>query len=241
MSASRTHFATATVLGGVLAVSGAAAGVSGAPPALLCLCLASLGGYLPDVDADNSLPLKATFHWGAVGLAFLALFHSADRFSVAELSVLWLGVYLLTRVVGAGVFERLTVHRGLFHSVPAALLFSALTVVICHRGFALSALRSWVGGGFLFLGYLSHLLLDELQALNLFGVGSRKSLGSACKLWSRNNPQGTLWLYAAAAAILLAAPSPEPVFTAAADPALYRALYDSLLPHAGWFRSPTAP
>lgn len=225
----------ATVVGGLASVDAVVAGLARPGEALLCLCLAALGGYLPDVDADNSAPLKSTFHWGAVALAFLALFHSAPRYSLAELALLWVCVYLLLRVVAVKVFEKLTVHRGLFHSVPAALLFSSLAVVICHRGFQREPNVAWAAGGFLFVGYLSHLLMDELEGLNLFGVGTRKSLGSACKLWSRANPHGTLWLYALSTGLLLGAPSPTSALAIVADPATYKALADSLLPQADWF------
>jgi hypothetical protein len=43
-------------------------------------------------------------------------------------------------------------------------------------------------GGFPLAGYLSRLLLDEVEGLNLLEVGTRKSLGSTCTLWSRANP-----------------------------------------------------
>ena len=217
------------------------AGLARPDEALLCLCLAAFGGYLPDVDADNSVPLKSTFHWGAVVLAFLALFHCAPHYSLVELTLLWLVVYLLLRVVALNIFEKLTVHRGLFHSVPAAFLFSSLAVVICHRGFERKPTVAWAAGGFLLAGYLSHLLLDEVEGLNLFGVGTRKSLGSACKLWSRANPHGTLWLYSLAAGMLLAAPSPKAVLAIAAAPATYRAFVESLLPQVGWFTGHPLP
>ena len=96
-------------------------------------------------------------------------------------------------------------------------------------------------GGFLFGGYLSHLLLDEVGALNLFGIGTRGSLGSACKLWHRANPRGTLWLYALATATLLAAPSPAPLLAAIAEPGTLQALTDNLWPRAGWFVADPPP
>ncbi|HSH70250.1 MAG TPA: hypothetical protein VK997_10055, partial [Deferrisomatales bacterium] len=107
MAASRAHLAVATVAGGLAATVGVAARLCGPREALLLLCLSAAGGYLPDVDADNSGPLKVTFHWGALALAFLALFHAAEAYSVAERVLLWLGVYLTVRVAAVKGFEKL--------------------------------------------------------------------------------------------------------------------------------------
>jgi hypothetical protein len=118
-------------IGGLASVDTVVACLARPDEALLCLSLAAFGGYLPDVDAENSAPRRSTCHWGAVVLAFLPLFHRAPRYSLVELALLWFVVYLLLRVVIVKTFEKLTVHRGLFHSVPAAFLFSSLVVVIC--------------------------------------------------------------------------------------------------------------
>ena len=39
--------------------------------------------------------------------------------------------------------------------------------------------------------------MDEIISLNALGLSIKKSLGSALKLYDKNNPFGTLFLYAA--------------------------------------------
>ena len=86
-------------------------------------------------------------------------------------------------------------HRGAFHSIPAAILAGEGAFLV-FAGSTLQARFAFalaVAGG-----YLSHLLLDELWSVNLFGIAEKKSAGSAFT-WKTDSPSGTVLLYLAVA------------------------------------------
>jgi len=93
------------------------------------------------------------------------------------------GLYLLIRYGGADVMKILTTHRGMFHSIPALLIVGLLVFLLYHNSSVM--FRVYLAGGAM-LGFLSHLVLDELYAVNFMGVRIRlnKYAGSALKLYS---------------------------------------------------------
>jgi hypothetical protein len=75
----------------------------------------------------------------------------------------------------------------MFHSVPAAAIAAEIAFLAhdCPEPYG----RPMLAGGVL-LGFLSHLVLDELYSVNADGLGIRlnKASGSALKLFSRSAP-----------------------------------------------------
>jgi membrane-bound metal-dependent hydrolase YbcI (DUF457 family) len=203
---------------------------------LAYLGLGTLGSLMPDLDADNSAPVRAAFTLASIGLAFAVMFLLADVFpSVAELTALWLSVYLVFRWLVFALFTRLTTHRGTFHSLPAAALFGMLAAIAAERLLEQPALRAWLAGSFLSFGYLVHLALDEIYSVNLFGVRSKRSLGSALKLWSPDNFVASAFAYCACALAYLFAPDPAGFFHMTASPHTYTQIRTHLTPESGWF------
>lgn len=47
------------------------------------------------------------------------------------------------------------------------------------------------------MGFLIHLILDEIVSLNAFGMSFKKSLGSALKIYDKNNHLGSILIYIA--------------------------------------------
>jgi membrane-bound metal-dependent hydrolase YbcI (DUF457 family) len=230
------HLAVGLSASGLAATTTLAAGLTTPGEMLTYLGLGTLGSLLPDLDADNSAPLQIAFTLVSAALAFSAMFLLADTFrSVAELLILWLTTYLFFRILVFALFTHLTSHRGVFHSIPAAALFGMLTAILATRVLHQPPLQAWLGGLFVTCGYLLHLLLDELYSVNLFGMRTRRSLGTAFKLWSRASPAATLYLYLACAGSYLAAPSPRPIWDALSSPRTYARVQARLLPQAGWF------
>jgi membrane-bound metal-dependent hydrolase YbcI (DUF457 family) len=90
--------------------------------------------------------------------------------------------YLFVRFGIARLLMRYTVHRGMFHSIPALLIFTGLAFLIC--GYTNLHLRYFKAGG-VFVGVMSHLMLDEIFAVEWIGGRWRfkKSFGTALKLW----------------------------------------------------------
>jgi hypothetical protein len=99
------------------------------------------------------------------------------------------GAYLFVRYGVAELFRRITVHRGMYHSVPA-MFIAGLAVFLMHRpdqtvaGDELQK-RLYLAIGVM-IGFLSHLVLDEICAVDLMGVVPKLNqfAGSAVKLWS---------------------------------------------------------
>lgn len=159
----------------------------------------TIAAFLPDVDSDSSAPFF--FVWGLVSVfvtgVVLAMTLASGTDNVYEIvGQPLLALMFMWFVVGALV-KRLTKHRGMFHSVPAALVlgFSMVLVVRGLGGGDTSALLLGAGAAG---GYLAHLILDELHAtVSIDGrlFSPRRSLGSALKFASRSKVT-TVFTYA---------------------------------------------
>ncbi|MGE3779036.1 MAG: metal-dependent hydrolase [Pirellulaceae bacterium] len=80
------------------------------------------------------------------------------------------------------MFKRYTVHRGMWHSIPAACMASLLAFMTCSCEDLNSRIFKCAAVG---IGFLSHLILDEFWSLSFRGLRPRvkKSFGTAMKLW----------------------------------------------------------
>ncbi len=202
---------------------------------VLLFSAATVGGLLPDIDADHSTPLQIAFGLVSLMVSFFLLFRLSKQLSLAELMVICLGAYLVLQQVAFRLFTRSTAHRGIWHSLPAAALFGLLTVMLLSYGFDYDGRMAWLAGLFLTAGYVTHLLLDEFYSLNLFGIGgAKRSLGSAFKLYSSNLPI-TIGIYSALGLAIHMAPPWSDAMGPAFLQATLEALQGRLLPAEGWF------
>ncbi|RMF40051.1 MAG: metal-dependent hydrolase, partial [Planctomycetota bacterium] len=143
----------------------------------------SVSGMLPDLDSDSGRPLREATALASAVVPVMML----DRFERLQLDhdsmILAAGlVYLGIRFIVAEIFRRYTVHRGMWHSIPACLTVGMLAFLITecddlnNRLFKSSAVM---------LGFMSHLILDELWSID-FRRGRyafKRSFGTALKLW----------------------------------------------------------
>ncbi len=230
----KVHLTTATVAGGLGALSLFVAGTIDNQGVLICLTAAIIGGLLPDIDADNSTPLHIAFTFFATLFSFLILFSQGEWLSVVELIILWLLAYLFFKLVVFELFIRTTVHRGIFHSLPAAVFFSFLTAIFFHRLFDFQPSVAWLPALFVFLGFFVHLLLDELYSLNFFGGGIKHSFGSAMKLYS-SNFLATALIYAVTIALFFITPSLDGLEADIFNPDTLANISQRFLPAGHWF------
>jgi hypothetical protein len=164
-------------------------------PLFLGAGLTALGGLLPDLDSDSGVPVRELFGLAAVAVPALLLPRmGAVGLSTDETLVVLSGLYLLIRYGLSALFKRVTVHRGMFHSIPAMLIAGLLVFLLYHSPDLTN--RLFLAGGVM-LGFLSHLVLDELCSVNLVGVKLRlnKYAGSALKFFSSSAP-ATVTTYA---------------------------------------------
>jgi membrane-bound metal-dependent hydrolase YbcI (DUF457 family) len=232
LAAFGTHLAVGVTVSGLAATAAYAGGLASPAQMLFLLGLGTAGSLAPDLDSDRSAPVRVLFTLLSLSGAFAVLFAAARHYpTVAELAVIWLVSFLLLRWAVFALLQRLTRHRGMFHSVPAALLAGSATAALLFQLGGRSPTESWMAGAFVTFGYLVHLILDELCSLNVFGSRARRSLGTALKLWSSRSAGATLWVYALCFGALALAPDPRHVFPevlASVSPARW-------LPSHGWF------
>jgi len=231
------HLAGGLSAAGLAATSVLVADLATPVEMLAYLALGTLGSLLPDIDADNSAPVQISFTVISIALAFGAMFLLADTFdSVAELLLVWGAVYLLFRWLVFHLFTRLTTHRGIFHSLPAAALFGAVTALLATHLLGQPALQAWLAGVFIFFGYLVHLLLDEAYSVNLFGMHTKRSFGTALKLWSSGNHAASVYMYVACLALLPLLPDHRPFLEAVSTEQIREQMAGRITPDDGWFR-----
>ncbi|WP_020681410.1 metal-dependent hydrolase [Marinobacterium rhizophilum] len=200
----KTHTLVATVISGGLSVAALATGLA-TPADAFCYWLAgTLGGLLPDIDSDESLALRIVFRlFGALVAASLAIYW-VTTLPVWQVMALAGAGYLLVRFVLLWLFAKITVHRGMLHSLLANVLFGAIGVLLAYHLFALDVRQAWGIGGFVFMGATVHLLLDEIYSVDLSGMRIKRSFGSALKITDWQQPGlsalmlmlcvGCLWL-----------------------------------------------
>lgn len=236
-----THIAYGTVQSGVLATLTLAADVV-APENLVTVTLAGvLGSILPDIDLKDSRPAKIL--WSGLGIfgSFVILFAFAAKYSVVELMMVWLGSLVAIRYGVYWLFHRFSVHRGIWHSLLAGAFMAALAacglyyVLGRHEGVA------WLGAGFLFLGYLQHLVLDEIYSVDVMNHRLKQSFGTAVKLFDRRYPAASVAMLAATVAAIAVTPSTQTFVEGVTQRSLWVELNQRLLPRDKWFGLIPAP
>jgi len=231
----KTHFAAAAAVSGAASSGLLALHHIDSNEAIVAFALGTLGGFLPDIDSENSTPVAITFNAVAIVVSFLVMFSKSSSYSVAEMLVLWVFVYLIVRLALLKSFQLVTVHRGMFHSVPAALLAGVLTANTMFYIFGLTGLLAWIYASFVTLGYLLHLLLDELVSVNLMGRRIKRSFGTAMKLYDPKNWFVTLLVYGALAVAILLSPEHQSALELLHEKSLLSELSNIMLPQDGWF------
>lgn len=231
-----THIAVGTVVSGVLATLTLAADVV-APENLVAVTMAGvLGSILPDIDLKDSRPSKAMFAGLAVFLSFAVLFSFATRYSIAELWILWIGTLLGVRYGLHNLFHHLSVHRGVWHSLVAGAFFACLTAVIFkyvlgrHEGVA------WLAAGFMMIGYIVHLVLDEIYSVDVMDTRVKSSFGTAMKFVDSRYPYASGAMVLATAAAFYITPPATTFVDGISSRSLWAGLHHRLLPAEGrWF------
>ena len=185
MAGFQTHIATSTLAGVGYGIWGYQCGA----PLETCLLaggLCSVSGMLPDLDSDSGRPVQEMSALAAAVVPMLML----DRFSTLGwshemMAVAGGGMYAAIRFGAAEVFKRYTVHRGMWHSLPACAACGLLAFIIaCGPDLAIRLFKA----GAVTLGFLSHLVLDEIWSFQLRNgrLNVKKSFGTALKFFGKD-------------------------------------------------------
>ncbi|MEO5379066.1 MAG: metal-dependent hydrolase [Magnetococcus sp. DMHC-6] len=232
----RVHLSVATLVSGLAATSLLVAGRIGKEDTLICFVAGLVGGILPDIDADHSEPLQLAFTFSALLVGFMTLFKMVDRLAVLELLLLFLFIFLFIKIIIYELFVRFTVHRGIFHSLPAGAFFAFLMMIWLHKEMGFTPHKAWFVGLFVVLGYLVHLLLDEVYSLNILGAGGVKhSFGTAFKLFS-SNLLVTGLMYGAVVVLFFWLPDSGGVWTDLFGRETRMVIEKRFYPDHGWFK-----
>ncbi|MEZ5817487.1 MAG: metal-dependent hydrolase [Hyphomicrobiaceae bacterium] len=230
-----THIGIGTVASGMLATLTLAANVVG-PESLVAVTAAGvLGSVLPDIDLKDSRPGRAMFFGLGAFFSFVALFMLAGHFSIVELWILAALTFLFVRYVAHAIFHRISYHRGIFHSVLAAVFFGLLTVLVYRHVLGRHEGVAWLAGGFMTVGYLVHLVLDEIYSVDVMDTRIKASFGTALKLWDGKHLGHSVMMAVATVALFLVTPSSKTFVQGISSPELWSGLRQQLLPQDKWF------
>ena len=185
MAGFQTHITVSTITGIGYGVWGYHCGA----PIQTCLlsgALCSVSGMLPDLDSDSGRPVQEMSALAAAVVPLLMLERFKDfGWSHETMALVGAILYGVIRFGVAGLFKRYTIHRGMWHSLPSCLACGLLAFIIVSGPDL--AIRLYKAGA-VSLGFLSHLILDELWSLRLKSgrVNIKKSFGTALKIFGKD-------------------------------------------------------
>lgn len=235
MASYATHIAVGTVASGALATLTLAANVID-HSSLVAVTLAGVAGsILPDMDLRESRASRILFSGIAVFASFCVLFVGAARYSIAELWILWIGTFLFVRYGVHAIFHSFAVHRGIWHSVLAGVFWSFLTAIGYRYMLGFHEGVAWLGAGFMLVGYLVHLVLDEMYSVDFLGNRLKTSFGTALKVVDRRYPLQSGALACVTILVAFLTPSTSAFVEHITSRDLWSGLHQRLLPHEKWF------
>ena len=231
-----THLVGAAAVSGLAATCCLGAQLASPKTVLLYFSMGTAGGLLPDLDSDKSIVSRILFNTLSVYFSFLLMFTQATHYSVIELLMIFgLGFALANLFVSYG-FERLTIHRGMFHSIPAGFAFWFFISFLTYKLAPLSEVQAWLCGFFVFLGYIVHLILDEVYSVDLMNKRIKRSFGTALKMANAKDPAATIFTYIIMFAALYLSPAVSDFYDMVTSAETYQVLRDNLFPTGTWFR-----
>jgi membrane-bound metal-dependent hydrolase YbcI (DUF457 family) len=230
-----THIAVGTVVSGALATVTVATDMV-APENIVAVTLAGvLGSVLPDIDLEDSRPARAMFAGLGVFFSFAVLFSLERQYSVAEMLVLWLGTLLFVRYVAKEVFFRISYHRGVWHSLLAMVFCAFATAWIYNKLLGKDEGVAWLAAGFLAIGYLTHLVLDEIYSVDVMDTRIKASFGTALKLFDHRRLGHSAAMAIATVLVFMFTPPTKVFLQNISSPQLWTDLHKRMLPQERWF------
>ncbi|MCB0358400.1 MAG: metal-dependent hydrolase [Bdellovibrionales bacterium] len=173
MTEYRNHITFSIVVGICYALGGMYLLNLDGETSMLALAIIAIAGILPDIDAKNGAPAREV---GAIlsAVAPIAILEAYPHFKaggMVRIALVVVVCYLVTRVFVVRGLKKFTVHRGMMHSIPAAIITFQLAFLLFYDLFLLERLYVSVAA---FVGFMSHLFLDATSNLDLVG----KAMGS---------------------------------------------------------------
>lgn len=182
----KTHITTSTAFGVVYGAAGHFFLDVPVAHALMAGTMCGVAGMLPDLDSDSGIPQREMLSFVSVIVPMLMLQRFAALGLTTEHMVFVAGVmYVAIRFGIGGLFKKFTKHRGMWHSIPAAFVAGMATFLVCLSSeLDIRIFKAWA----VVVGFIIHLVLDEIYAVNWQGALPRKkrSFGTALKFWGKD-------------------------------------------------------
>ena len=234
-----THFTVAAGASAVVSATLLSMEVVTPEQAVIAFGVGTLGGLLPDVDSSHSTSIKVGFNVLSLLMTIMLIFVKSSSYSLIEMLIVASLVFMGIRYAFLEFFRKISKHRGMFHTIPVAIIWGIVIAIMCQWFFDLNSLISWVYGFMIILGYLVHLSLDELYSVDLGNRRMKKSSGTALKFGMFKNRQQqihTAVLYAVIPLLFMIAPNTEMIQTALFSQEAWLSFTDIILPYDGkWF------
>ena len=156
----------------------------------------SVAGLLPDLDSDTGKPLTFLFQFISILIPSMLIIEAtriggdSPEFLICYLTI----SYLFINYIVCFIIRKITIHRGMMHSIPFAFACSGIGYLLFGSSSEQMAL---IAGIAVFSGCFIHLVLDELNSITLkygFIPTLKKSSGTAFKLRS-SSLTATLFIY----------------------------------------------
>lgn len=186
MAGFKTHVSVSTVLGIGYGAAGVVALDYPLETCLLAGGLCGVAGMLPDLDSKSGVPVREIVSLAAAVTPMLMI-HRFQQMHLGPESIVLAGalIYIVIRFGVGEIFKLYTVHRGMWHSIPAAITCGLITLFVCasedyrQRVFMAAAVV---------LGFMSHLVLDEIWSIQFQGgrLRLKSSFGTAIKFWGKS-------------------------------------------------------
>ena len=124
-------------------------------------------------------------------MAIILIFNISKTTTSENILAIMLISFFFTRYIFGYLLNKFTVHRGLWHSIPAAILCFEITYLLF---FDLPGKLRLLYAVAVFGGFLSHLILDELYSVKVLALDTKRSFGTALKFRGNSKLQ-TIFIY----------------------------------------------
>jgi hypothetical protein len=226
-----THIAAAAAGSGFLSVLCLQVGLAGPREALVLALMGTIGGILPDIDLEHAYPSRIMFSLFGIMAAFLVVFLAENDLSIVELWLVGLIVFMVIRWPIWMVFNQYTHHRGSIHSLAGALLFTFAGVIFSHLIMGKNPFIAWLNGLFIFMGFILHLLLDELYSVDFMNSKVKRSFGTALKILDTRKREKATAMVCTLLIVWALTPDSRAFWDTLFSPATYRIIAARMLPH----------
>jgi hypothetical protein len=148
----------------------------------LIFLLGALGSILPDIDSDTSIPVQLLFETTGILIPIVIIKnYFTSELNIENMIFLMVLGYIIVRFGASLFFYKLTAHRGIIHSIPAAVIAGCIVFFLFYESQFYTRLiysLSCMGG------FIVHLLMDEIWSVDLSNIRMKKSFGTAFTLRS---------------------------------------------------------